>query len=110
MTYQQYARFLHTTAPSLPLIEWQIVMFFYAAVHATNSVLYAPGGAPLTHTRHEANMFVHAGIDLLMVEYQELKALSLTARYKPQLHPLSAAELAHATRLSTVMLAGCGVP
>lgn len=111
MTYAEYARNLWRLAPTAPSGEWQVVMYFYAAVHATNAVLYGGStGAPTTHTAHEARLVAHATLSTFEVEYNALKDLSLDARYRPAGHPMAPRDIAHARRLAEVLLAACGLP
>jgi len=109
VTYADYARSLVACAKGAPTPEWTIVMYFYAAVHATNSILYAEGAAPLTHTRHEFALNKHPTLSALFAEYEELKTLSLDARYRPQQHPIVAGKLVLAEKLCNVILAGCNL-
>jgi len=109
MTYADYARALSAAAASSPLAEWRVVLKFYAVVHATNSRLYAEGRAPLTHTQHEQTLMGDATLHTFLPEYLELKQLSLDARYRPQSHPMTQAQLERADRLAQVLLTACGI-
>jgi len=109
MTYADYARALNAGANAAPTPEWRVVMKYYAALHATNSRLYAEGAAPLTHAQHENRLLADVALTQFFPEYLELKQLSRDARYRPQIHPMTNAQVERAERLARVLLEACGL-
>jgi len=110
MIYQNHAVLLASTADKAPAPEWQIIMLFYAALHATNAALYGNGIAPETHKRHEFNLGAHDALQVFAADYEQLKQLSCDARYRPNLHPMTERQLRLARRLCRVIFTACNVP
>lgn len=110
MTSLEYAVLLHEQADVAPSDEWRIIMFFYAALHGSNHVLYGAFRAPGTHGAHERSLLAHASLAAFFAEYEQLRRLSEDARYRPHLHPLVPAKVVEAARLCGVFLTACGIP
>lgn len=103
MKRAEYASQLWSTASAAPCQEWEIVMLFYASLHATGSLMYGDATGQ-KHTRHQLDLTTqHPAI---AVEYEKLRQLSEQARYRPEKHPLNP-ELAR--RLAEVICRHCGV-
>jgi hypothetical protein len=84
MTYAEYARWLWDHRGDSRSNEWRVVLCFYAAVHATNAMLYGGGVAPQSHQTHQLNLSKRGGF-VLLPEYEQLRELSEQARYVPAL-------------------------
>lgn len=109
MTSGEYAVWLHAEAVKAPSPEWQIVMLFYAALHGSNHAVYGTKPPPRSHELHERYMRSHSSIGHLFTEYEELRGLSEDARYRPGLHPMPLAKVAHAQKLCAVLMTACGL-
>jgi hypothetical protein len=109
MTYAEYARWLWDHRGDANSDEWRIVLCFYAAVHATNALLYGGNsGAPKSHTVHQTTLANHQAFAFI-VEYEELRELSEQARYEPSLHPIGPVKTAQAERLAQIILNACAI-
>ena len=111
MTHAEYAVQLWTSAPKMPDACWQVVGFFYAAVHGVNHALF--GGADVNwshdHGKREFEMDRHQRLRPLLGKYRALRKESEVARYKPWQHPFNAARTANARNLAAEVLQACGI-
>jgi hypothetical protein len=107
VTNGEYAASLQRLSAEAPSPEWEIVMLFYAALHQSTAMLRRTGPGKRNHADHEAAMAQHAQLVIWLPEYRELRQLSEDARYRPELHPMPDAKLAHARKLATALLEGC---
>jgi hypothetical protein len=111
MTHEEYTLSLHHQASQAPSVEWQLVFYFYAVVHAVNHALY--GGVDVAwshdHIKRELEMDSHKTLRTLLFKYRALRRDSEVARYKPWLHPMSNNKLSYASAVSREILAACGL-
>jgi hypothetical protein len=111
MTYEECAKQNFTLAPKAPSLEWQITLFFYAAVHAANHVLFPGASAPpdFDHRQRGTAIYSDKNLRVKAREYRELMQLSLTARYQPRLHPMKQDQVDRAKCLAQVFMKVCNV-
>jgi hypothetical protein len=102
MNYREYSLYLWNNRQTTCPTEWQVVLCFYAALHATNSFCYSIGAtAPTSHNVHKKNL-QNKGFSLLS-DYQALQELSEQVRYSPQ-NPILPAKIKEAERLALAIL------
>jgi hypothetical protein len=111
MNHKEVARRNFQYAPTAKPEEWRVTMFFYAAVHATNHVLF--GGKDVRHEYSHAQRTLdierHADLRKKAVQYRELLKLSITSRYKAWEIPLIESQIRRAENLATEILTFCQV-
>lgn len=112
MTHAEYASDLFSAAGGVASVEWRVVFFFYAVVHAVNHTVY--NGVDVSwshdHKRRELDMDAHRTLRPLLVKYRQLRRWSEDARYRPWTHPMPATLAAESERIARRILGECGVP
>lgn len=111
VTHHELARqnFLQSGNAASP--EWRVTMLFYAAVHATNHVLYPGAFAPATatHIERAGSIVRHPKLRGIDSDYRQLTALSKISRYIPQNHPMPIAKVNFARALAARVLSIAGI-
>lgn len=91
--------------------EWRVTMFFYAAVHATNHLLFPDGYAPADyrHDKRRSDVLGHKTLRPVGRAYTRLEDLSTIARYKPFDHPMRPDQLQSARLWAGEILRRAGI-
>jgi hypothetical protein len=112
MRHEDVARRNFENAGGARLPEWRVTMFFYAAVHAANHVLF--GGKDVRHEydhkQRTLDIEGHAELRKKAKEYRELMKLSHIARYRAWEIPLIDSQIARAEHLAKDFLSFCKLP